>query len=144
MSRRTKEQLYVKRRQRGDTGQYKEYDRVYRKAVRAAKTAYYAEQFKANASNLRKTWGLVRECQGKSQVRDTIPSMFNCIGEQGIGDLNIANGFNEFVLPGWVLSLPGNLMMSIPRRLSITSPPPLCINLHFLQSDGGHGAQIPW
>ena len=69
---------------------------VYRKAVRAAKTAYYAEQFEANASNLRKTWGLVRECQGKSPVRDTIPSTFNSHGEQVIGDLNIANGFNEF------------------------------------------------
>ena len=100
VSRRTKERLYVKRRQRGDTGQYKEYDRVYRKAVRAAKTAYYAEQFEANASNLRKTWGLVRECQGKSQVRDTIPSTFNCNGEQVIGDLNIANGFNEFFCQG--------------------------------------------
>ena len=43
VSRRTKEQLYVKRRQKGDTGQYKEYDRVYHQAVRAAKTAYYAE-----------------------------------------------------------------------------------------------------
>ena len=68
VSQRTKEQLYIKRHQRGDTGQYKEYDRVYRRAVRAAKTAYYAEQFKANASNLRKTLGLVRECQGKSQI----------------------------------------------------------------------------
>ena len=60
VSRRTKEQLYVNICQRGDTGQYKKHDRVYRKAVRAAKTAYYAEQFEANASNLRKTWGLVR------------------------------------------------------------------------------------
>ena len=55
VSQRTKERLYVKRRQKGDTGQYKEYDRVYRKAVRSAKTAYYAEHFEANASNLRKT-----------------------------------------------------------------------------------------
>ena len=77
MSRRTKEQLYINRCQKGDTGQYKEYDRVYCKAVRAAKTAYYAEQFEANASNLRKTWGLVRECQGKSQIRYSIPSTFN-------------------------------------------------------------------
>ena len=67
VSRRTKERLYLKRCQKGDTGQYKEYDRVYRKAVRAAKTAYYAEQFEANASNLRKTCGLVRECHGKSK-----------------------------------------------------------------------------
>ena len=88
--------VICKRRQKGDTGQYKEYDRVYRKAIRAAKTAYYAEQFEANASNLRKTWRLVRECQGKSQVRDTILSTFNCNGEQVIGDLNISNGFNEF------------------------------------------------
>ena len=68
VSRRTKEQLYVKRCQKGDTGQYKEYDRVYHKALRAAKTAYYAEQFEANASNLRKTWGLVRECQGNPKL----------------------------------------------------------------------------
>ena len=34
--------------------------------------------------------------QGKSQVRDTIPSTFNCNGEQVVGDFNIANGFNEF------------------------------------------------
>ena len=85
MSRRTKERLYVKRHQRGDTGQYKEYDKVYRKAIRAAKTAYHAEQFEANASNLRKTWGLVMECQGKSQVSDTIPSTFKCNGEQVFG-----------------------------------------------------------
>ena len=69
------QRLYVKRCQKGDTG-YKEYDWVYRKAVRAAKTAYYAEQFEANASNLRKTWGLVRECQGKSQTQDTITANF--------------------------------------------------------------------
>ena len=55
VSRRTKERLYVKRHQKGDTGQYKEYDRVYHKAIRAAQTAYCAEQFEANASNLRKT-----------------------------------------------------------------------------------------
>ena len=53
-------------------------------------------QFEANASNLRKTWGLVRECQGKSQIRDSIPSTLNCNGKQVIGALNIANGFNEF------------------------------------------------
>ena len=78
VSRRTKEWLYIKRHQRGDTGQNKEYDRVYCKTVRAAKTADYGEQFEANASNLRKTWGLVRECQGKSQIRYSIPSTFNC------------------------------------------------------------------
>ena len=104
VSRRTKERLYVKRCQKGDTGQYNEYDKVYCKAVRAAKTAYYAEQFKANASN----W-LVRECQGKSQVIDTIPSTFNCEGQQVSGTLDIANGFNKF-LPGLVLNLPGLLM----------------------------------
>ena len=62
VSRRTKGQLYVNICQKGNTGQYKENDRVYRKAIRTAKTAYYAEQFEANASNMRKTWGLVREC----------------------------------------------------------------------------------
>ena len=56
------------------------------------------------------------------QVRDTIPSTFNCNGEQVIGDFNIANGLMSF-LPGWVLNLPGNLMMSILRHLSNTSPP---------------------
>ena len=85
VSQRTKERLYVKRRQRGDTGQDKEYDRVYCKAIRAAKTAYYAEQFEANASNLRKTWGLVRECQGKFQIRYSIPATFNCNGKQVTG-----------------------------------------------------------
>ena len=85
VSQRTKEQLYVKRCQRGDTGQYKEFDRIYHKAVRAAKTAYYAEQFEANASNMRKTWGLVRECQGKYQIRYTIPSTFNINGQQVLG-----------------------------------------------------------
>ena len=72
----TKEKLYLNRRQKGDTGQYKEYDRVYHKAARAAKMAYYAKQFEANASNLGKIWGLVRECQGKSQARDAIPHTF--------------------------------------------------------------------
>ena len=143
VSRRTKERLYIKRCQKGDTGQYKEYDRVYCKAIRAAKTAYYAVQFEANASNLRKIWRLVRECQGKSQIRDSIPSTFNCNVKQVIVALNIANGVNEFLL-GLVLNLPGHLMMWILRHLSNTSPPSLCRNLHFLQSDRGHGAQIPW
>ena len=30
------------------------------------------------------------------------------------------------------------------RSLSNTFPPSLCRDLHFLQSDGGHGAKIPW
>ena len=68
VSRRTKEWLYLKRLQKGDTGQYKEYYRVYRKAIRAAKTIYCAEQFEDNASNLRKTWGLVRERQEKNPI----------------------------------------------------------------------------
>ena len=140
VSGRTKERLYIKRRQRGDTGQYKEYDRVYRKAVRAAKTAYYAEQFEANASNLRKTWGLVRECQGKSQIRDSIPSTFNCNGKQVIGALNIANGFNEFfarVGPELARTFDDVDAEAFEQYLP---PPSLCRNLHFLQSDGGHGA----
>ena len=33
---------------------------------------------------------------GKIPSRDTIPSSFNSHGEQVNGDLNIANGFNEF------------------------------------------------
>ena len=143
VSRRTKERLYVKRRQKGDTGQYKEYDRVYRKAVIVAKTAYYAEQFESNASNLRKTWGLVWECQGKSQVRDAIPSSFNCNGEQVVVDFNIANGFNEFfarVGP----ELARKFDDVDPKVFEQYLPPSLCRDLHFLQSNGGHGAQIPW
>ena len=73
------------RRKKGDTGQYKEYGRVYRKAVKAAQMAYYAEQFKANASNFRKTWGLVRECQGKFQIRYAIPQTFTSGGQQVTG-----------------------------------------------------------
>ena len=57
VSRRTKERLYVKRCQKGDTGQYKEYDRVYRKAVRAAKNGLLCRAVRGQRQQSKKDMG---------------------------------------------------------------------------------------
>ena len=76
---------------------FKRYNALFNKCKKAAKKAYYAEQFEVYKTNIKETWTLIRDVIGsRSKKRDDLPTFFKENDEILSNPLDIANGFNDF------------------------------------------------
>ena len=68
-----------------------------KKKIRCAKAKYYADVFKKNKSNIRHTWGAIKEILGKFKNKHDFPDYFTLDGKLISEPQLIANCFNRFL-----------------------------------------------
>ena len=100
-SQKTKEKLFARKIKCPNIiniEKFKTFNTIYNKLRRAAKKLFYDKQFKLFAHNSKKTWSVIREVIGSNKQKDQIPNFFRQ-NDQVISEiLEIANGFNTFLL----------------------------------------------
>ena len=67
-----------------------------KKKIRCAKAKYYADVFEKNKSNIRHTWGAIKEILGKFKNKHDFPDYFTLDGKLISEPQLIANCFNRF------------------------------------------------
>ena len=67
-----------------------------KKKIRCAKAKYYADVFEKNKSNIRHTWGAIKEILGKFKNKHDFPDYFTLDGKLISEPQLIANCFNSF------------------------------------------------
>ena len=77
---------------------FKVYNKLYNKVRRAAKKLFYDKQFRKFAKDSKQTWSVIRDILGTKTDKNQIPSYFQNNGQIISDYLEIANGFNNFLL----------------------------------------------
>ena len=76
---------------------FNQYNSIYNKLRRKAKYVYYKDLFEHNKTDIKKTWGIIREVIGnKKKQKQSLPEFFQQNKEIFNDPLLIANGFNTF------------------------------------------------
>ena len=75
---------------------YKKYSAIYTSLCRASKKQYYNNKFKQFSGDGKKTWQTINQILGRTLEKSSIPNTF--ISNEKIlpGELEIAEGFNDF------------------------------------------------
>ena len=99
ISRKTKEKLFLKKlRVPSFTNlqKFKDYNKIYSKTCKKAKNFYFQKKFEEAGNNMKKGWETIREALESPKKANTLPGFFYKGGKKIRGDLNIAEGFNDF------------------------------------------------
>jgi hypothetical protein len=72
------------------------YNSIYTKLIRKARHDYYKEKFREFSKDGRKTWQTINEVLGRKKCINDIPNCFVSNEKVISGDLEIAEGFNDF------------------------------------------------
>ena len=98
-SRKFKEKLFSKKLKNpshSNIEKFKQYNSIYTKLVRKARTMYYDNKFTEFSSDCKKTWSLINSVLGKGGKKVNIPEYFHSNGKVLEDCVEIAEGFNEF------------------------------------------------
>ena len=98
-SRKTKQKLYSRKTLHPtphNIRSFNEYIKTYKRLCRQAKTSYYVNKLKGFKNDAKKTWDTVREVLGNFKDKSQVPEFFIENGKIISGDVNIAEGFNNF------------------------------------------------
>lgn len=77
---------------------FKSFNKIYNSLIRKEKHSHYDSKFTEFSTNMKKTWETIREVIGTKKHRENIPDFFKQNGNIITGALEIAEGFNSFLL----------------------------------------------
>ena len=98
-SRRQKEKLFalkIKNPVTQNVNRFKSYNNLYNSVKRKHKMLYYEQKFQEYSSNMKESWGLIREVISRKKHRANIPDYLKVNGLAISNALDMANSFNEF------------------------------------------------
>ena len=75
---------------------YKNYNRIYNRLMRTAKTQYYSQLIEENKFNMKKMWQILNKAIGKHNNKSTFPSTFTINNKEVSDKTKIAEEFNKY------------------------------------------------
>ena len=81
---------------RNNIEKFKAYNSIYTKLIRKARQSYYNNKFKDYSKDCKKTWQTINDLLGRKKCVNDVPSSFVSNGKILSGEVEIAEGFNDF------------------------------------------------